>query len=83
MPNRLARLALLEAISRNLVIDLYQHGVENEWAIELNHFGPHPICPPGFDPRLTCEQWSERYAGILDWPWPQSDGFDDDGPEAA
>jgi hypothetical protein len=83
MPNPLARVALIQAIERDLVIDIYQHGPRHEWAIELNHFGEHPICPRGHDARLTCEQWQERYAGILDWPWPQSDGFDDEGPDAA
>ncbi|HEY7092739.1 MAG TPA: hypothetical protein VH393_06150 [Ktedonobacterales bacterium] len=83
IPNLLARQALALAIRRNLVIDVYQHGPDHAWAIELNHFGANPICPRGHDPRLTCAQWSERYAGILDWPYPQDDGSDDEGPDAA
>jgi hypothetical protein len=82
MPNHLARQALSLAITRNLIIGVYQAGYDNRWVLELNHFGGHPICPRDHDPRLTCEQWSERYPGILDWPWPQDDGFDD-GPEVA
>jgi hypothetical protein len=83
LPNPLARAALVEAICRDLVIDIYQHGCSPEWASELNHFGANPICPRGHDPRITCQQWTERYAGILEWPYPQDDGSDDEGPGAA
>ncbi|HEY7093669.1 MAG TPA: hypothetical protein VH393_10840 [Ktedonobacterales bacterium] len=83
LPDITARRALDLAIRRNLVIGLYTHGYSHEWAIELNHFGANPICPPGHDPRLTCAQWAERYAGILEWPYPQDDGSGDEGPDAA
>jgi hypothetical protein len=87
LQNHLARQALSLAITRNLVIGVYQAGYDSRWVLELNHFGEHPICPRGHDPRLSPEQWSERYAGILDWPYPQDDGCDSfgdgDGPEAA
>jgi hypothetical protein len=83
LPNNLARQALSLAITRNLIIGVYQAGYDSRWVLELNHFGQHPICPRSHDPRLSCDQWSERYAGILEWPWPQDDGSDDEGPDAA
>jgi hypothetical protein len=83
LPDQLARQALSIAITRNLIIGVYQAGYDNRWVLELNHFGAHPICPRGHEPRLSCEQWGERYAGILEWPYPQDDGSDDEPEPAA
>lgn len=72
-----ARAALLEAIERDLVIGLYTVGVEQEWRIELNHFGRQPVCPPGRDPRKDTAWWQQYHALITSWPYPQSDGSED------
>jgi len=73
-----AQAALVEAIERDLVIGLYTVGVEQEWRIELNHFGAHPVAQPWQEFRKSLEWWAEHWQIVLDWPWPQSDGSDDE-----
>jgi hypothetical protein len=72
-----AHAGLLEAIERDLVISIYTHGLSEEWVLELNHFGAHPVMQPWQEFRKSLEWWSEHWSIVLDWPHVQSDGSED------